>query len=169
PFYELVFLSPSYGFVSVYKVNYNSSYGEESLVLGSSPGTALRNSSKLYSLPLIPGVSMAVNIKRVHVSEGTAEVGNASIGLKANASLIVKVNGEVKKTYPAFPGKYRLTYRGTLLEIMVNGTLVETLPLREGVKSIEAGFLQFAEGVEGGNITSYAFSYVVYEVRIEVP
>ncbi|MBO3753584.1 MAG: hypothetical protein FGF53_01695 [Candidatus Brockarchaeota archaeon] len=168
PFYELVFLSPSYGFVSVYKVNYNASYGEESLVLGSSPGTVLRNSSKLYSLPLIPGVSMVVNIKSVHVSEGTAEVGNASIVLKANASLIVKVNGEVEKTYPASPGEYRLNYRDTLLEIMVNGTLVETLPLPEDVKSIEAGFLQFAEGVEEGNITSYAFSYVVYEVRVEV-
>lgn len=169
PFYELVFLSPTYGFVSVYKVNYNASYGEESLVLGSSPSVALRNSLKLYSLPLIPGVSMVVNIKSVHVTEGMAEVGNASRVLRANASLIVKVNSEVEKTYPASPGEYRLNYRGAFLEIMVNGTLVETIPLPEDVKSVETGFLQFAEGVEEGNITSYAFSYVVYEVRIEVP
>jgi hypothetical protein len=112
---------------------------------------------------------MVVNIKSVHVAEGMAEVGNASRVLRANASLIVKVNGEVEKTYPASPGGYRLNYRGVFLEIMVNGTLVETLPLPEDVKRIETGFLQFAEGVVGGNITSYAFSYVVYEVRIEVP
>jgi dolichyl-diphosphooligosaccharide--protein glycosyltransferase len=169
PFYELVFLSPSYGFVSVYKVNYNASYGEESMVLGSSVGTALRNSSKLYSLPLIPSVNMAVNIKNVYTAEGTAEVDNASRVLRANASLIVKVNGNIEKTYPASTGEYRLGYKNTLLEIMVNRTLVETLPLPEDVRSIEAGFLMFAEGVVKGNITSYAYSYVVYEVRIEVP
>jgi len=169
PFYELVFLSSSYGFVSVYKVNYNASYGEESMVLGSSVGTALRNSSKLYSMPLIPGVNMAVNIKNFYTAEGTAEVGNASRILRANASLIVKVNGNIEKTYPVSKGEYRLSYRNTLLEIMINRTLVETLQLPEDVKSIEAGFLMFAEGVEKGNITSYAYSYVVYEVRIEVP
>jgi hypothetical protein len=74
-----------------------------------------------------------------------------------------------KKPTRASPGEYRLNYRGAFLEIMVNGTLVETIPLPEDVKSVETGFLQFAEGVEEGNITSYAFSYVVYEVRIEVP
>jgi asparagine N-glycosylation enzyme membrane subunit Stt3 len=169
PFYTLVFLSPTYGFVSVYKVNYNASYGEESLVLGSSPGVALRNSSKLYSMPLIPGVNMVVNIKSVHVAEGTAEVGNASRVLKANASLIVKINRQVSKIYQASPGEYRLIYKGNLIEIMINGTLVETLPLPGDVKSVEAGFLQFTEGVEEGNITSYAFSYIVYEVRVEVP
>ncbi|MEM2930548.1 MAG: STT3 domain-containing protein [Thermoproteota archaeon] len=169
PFYELVFLSPSYGFVSVYKVNYNASYGEESMVLGSSTGTALRNSSKLYSLPLISGVNMVMNVKNFYVAEGTAQIDNASRVLKANASLIVKVNGRVEKTYLASPGEYRLTYRDTLLEIMVNGTLVETVPLSEDVKRIEAGFLLFAEGVEKGSIISNAFSYVVYEVRIEVP
>lgn len=169
PFYELVFLSPSYGFVSVYKVNYNASYGEESMVLGSSPGTALRNSSKLYSLPLISGANMVVNVKNLLVEEGVAKIDNASRVLKTNASLIVKVNGNVEKIYLPSPGEYRLIYRDTFLEMIVNRTLVETVLLPEDLKSIEAGFLMFAEGVEKGNVTSYAYSYVAYEVRIEVP
>lgn len=169
PFYELVFLSPSYGFVSVYKVNYNASYGEEYLVLGSSTGTALRNASKLYALPLISDVNMVIDVKDMYVEEGEAQVDNASRVLKANASLVVKVNGNVERLYPASLGEYRLIYKGNSLEISVNRTLVETVPLPEDAKSVEAGFLMFAEGVETGNVTNPAYSYVSYEVRIEVP
>ncbi|MEM2980225.1 MAG: STT3 domain-containing protein [Thermoproteota archaeon] len=169
PFYELVFVSPTWGFVSVYKVNYNASYGEENMVLGSSTGTALRNSSKLYVLPLIPDTNMVIDVKDMRMEEGEAQVDNASRVLKANVSLVVKVNGNVERLYPVSLGEYRLIYDAGSLQITVNQTLIETVPLPEDASSVEAGFLMFAEGVETGSVTSPAYAYVSYEVRIEIP
>ncbi|MEM2487243.1 MAG: STT3 domain-containing protein [Thermoproteota archaeon] len=169
PFYELVFISPSNGFVSVYKVNYNFSYGEEYMNLRSLKGVSLRNSSKFYNLPLVPDVNMVVKIKNVQMEEGRAKMNNASIVLRANASLVIKANGIVHRLLSVSPGEYRFCYAGGSLQIFINKTLFETLRLPSDLRSIESGLLLFAEGVETDSIEENAFAYVSYEVRIEVP
>lgn len=169
PFYELVFLSTSYGLVSIYKVNYNVSYGEEYVVSGSSTGTALSNSSKLYELPLIRGATMVINVKNIYAQEGEAQIENASRILKTNASLVIKVNENIEGFYLPSLGEYKLIYKGDSLEIVFNQTLVKRVSLSADTKNIEAGFLLFAEGVETGSIIESAFSYILYEVRMEIP
>jgi dolichyl-diphosphooligosaccharide--protein glycosyltransferase len=169
PFYELVFLSPSNGFVSVYKVNYNFSYGGEFMTLGSGEGAALRNSSRFYNMPLIPSVQMAVDVKTLRMVEGEARVNNASRVLSANVSLAIRVNGEVKRLYLASTGKYILRYWNNSLQVFLNKTLLDKIPLPSDLKSVETGLILFAEGVETGSIEKSAFAYVNYEVRIELP
>jgi asparagine N-glycosylation enzyme membrane subunit Stt3 len=170
PFYELVFLSPSNGFVSVYKVNYNASYGEELMSLSSSSTAALRNSSKFYDLPLIPGISMILDVKYLQVENGEAQVNNASRSLSANASVAIRVGGEIERLYPVSVGEYRFVYKGNSLEVFVNKTPLETIRLPGDAKDIGAGLILFAEGADAGEtINTYARVYVDYEVRIEVP
>ncbi|MEM2275632.1 MAG: hypothetical protein QXU43_00940, partial [Thermoproteota archaeon] len=169
PFYELVFLSPSNGFVSVYRVNYNFSYGEEFMTLGSSEGVALRNSSRFYNMPLVPGVQMVVDVKTLRIVEGEARVDNASKVLSAKVSLAVRVNGEVKRLYPASLGKYSLRYWNNSLQVFLNQTLLDETLLPSDLKNVETGLILFAEGVETGSIEKGAFAYVNYEVRIELP
>ncbi|MEM3712525.1 MAG: STT3 domain-containing protein [Thermoproteota archaeon] len=169
PFYELVFLSPSNGFVAVYKVNYNVSYEEEFISLRSPQGVALRNSSAFYDLPLVQGANMIMDVKSVIMDEGEAQVDNASRVLRANVSMVIRLNGEVERVYPVSKGEYRIRYLENSLQVLLNQSLLETIPLPSTVRRIEQGFILYAEGVETGTITRDAIAYVKYRIRIEIP
>ncbi|MBO3769624.1 MAG: hypothetical protein JTT15_04440 [Candidatus Brockarchaeota archaeon] len=169
PFYELVFLSPSHGFVAVYKVNYNVSYEEEFISLRSPQGVALRNSSAFYDLPLVQGANMIVNVKSVIMDEGEAQIDNVSRVLRANVSMVIRLDGGIERLYPVSKGEYRIRYLENSLQVFLNQSLLETIPLPDRVRRIEQGFILYAEGVETGTITRDAIAYVKYRIRIEMP
>ncbi|MGQ9478498.1 MAG: STT3 domain-containing protein [Thermoproteota archaeon] len=166
PFYHLVFLSPSNGFVAVYKVNYTVSYGEESIEASSNLG----NSSKFYDLPLVPGINMTIDVRNLHIVEGKANINNASKVLTANTSIVVKYGENSLEIYLLSPAKYSFIYskENNMLEIMVNNTLLKNLLLPEGLKKIEVGLMFLAEGVKEG-LETPAYADAEYKVKLQVP
>ncbi|MCS7138989.1 MAG: hypothetical protein NZ873_02930, partial [Crenarchaeota archaeon] len=169
PFYEPVFLSPSNGFVAVYKVNYNVSYEEEFMSLRSPQGAAYKNSSSFYDLPLVQGVNMIVDVKSVITEEGEAQIDNASRVLKANVSMVIRLNGEISRLYPVYKGEYMIRYSDDSLHIFLNQSLLEAIPLPNTVRRVEQGFILYTDGVEKGTIKKDAIAYIKYRIRIEIP